>query len=234
MALVRPSLPTTTVLDAGYDKEITFGIYVGNQYTVYEVQIYNKETNVLHFSATKTTYSNKFNIEANTLANGVEYRFRVRTSLITDESEEYSEWSDFMLLKCYTAPTCSIDNIVGSDGERVISAQNYIFEGTYYQAESVPMKSYQFILYDANQNIAQEFNVVYTTETAVSQKVEGFSPQADYYIELICIDQYDLKVSTGLIAFSVQYEAPRIRQTVELENEKDTASVKISSNMINY
>lgn len=232
MSLVRPSLPTTIVLDALYDKEVVFGVYGGDQYTGYEVQIYNNETNVLFFSTSKTTYSNKYNIEANALANGTEYRFRIRTTLITEATEDYSEWSDYMIIKCYTTPTCSIDNLVGADGERIIGNQNYVFEGTYYQAENVPMKSYQFILYDKNKNELQEFASVYSTGNSVSQKVEGFSPQADYFIELICIDQYDLQISSGLIGFSVQYEAPRIRQTVELENEKETASVKISSNMI--
>lgn len=232
MALVRPSLPTTIALDAGYDNEITFGVYGGTQYSGYEVQIYNNETKVLHFTASKTTYSNKFNIEANILANGVEYQFKVRTFKIDETTEDYSEWSDPMVIKCYTTPTCSIDNLVGADGERVINNQNYIFEGTYYQAENVLMKSYQFILYDENKNELQEFATVYQTTNSVSQKVEGFSPKADYYIELVCIDQYDLKISTGLIAFSVEYEAPRIRQRVDLENEKETASVKISSNMI--
>lgn len=229
MALVRPSLPSMTVMDAGYDQIITFDVFGGDQYNGFDVEIYNNETNVLHFSASKTTYSNTYNIEAGVLANGVDYRFRVRTK-IGDSS--YSEYSDFMLLKCYTKPVCTINNLQIVDNKRVINNQNYTFEGTYFQAEGVGLSNYQYVLYNQNKEVIQEFNKVYTDITSVNQKVEGFSPVSEYYIELICTDQYEQVVSSGLVHFYVEYEAPRIKQVVNLENEKETASVKISSNMI--
>ena len=216
------------ILDALYDKEIFFNVFGGNQFTGYEVEIYNNETNVLHYSSSKTTYATKFNIEANTLSNGIEYRMRVRTT----DSTEYSEYSDFMLIKCYTTPVCSINNLVDDNGVSVVNNQNYIFEGSFHQAESVSLKSYYYKLYDSNKNLIQEFNLVYSTEETTTQTVEGFLPDTVYYIELICVDQNDLIVSSGLIEFLVQYEAPRIRQVVDLKNDKDSASVKISSNMI--
>ena len=228
LALVRPSLPAMTILDAGYDKLVTFNVFGGDQYTGFDIEIYNNTTNQLHFSASKTTYSNQYNIEANVLANGVDYRFRVRTKL----ESNYSEFSDFMLLKCYTLQVCTINNLPITDNQRIVNNQNYTFEGTYFQAEGVPITSYQYILYDQNKNVVQEFNRVYTSSTSVNQKVEGFTPSTEYYIELKCTDQYELEVSSGLVHFSVIYEAPRIKQVVELENEADTASVKIASNMI--
>lgn len=228
MALIRPSLPTMTIMDAGYDQLVTFEVFGGDQFTGYDIEIYNNETNVLHFSVSRTTYSNKFNIEANTLSNGVDYRMRVRTTM----SSSYSDWSDQMILKCYTKPVCTINNleIVGDD--RVVGNQNYTFEGSYFQAENVSIKSYQYILYNHNKEVVQTFNEVYTTQNDCDQKIEGFSPATEYYIELKCKDQYDLQVSSGLVHFLVEYEAPRIKQDVVLENEKETASVKISSDMI--
>lgn len=228
VALVRPSLPSMTIMDAGYDTLITFDVYGGDQYTGYYIEIYNNETNILHYSASKTTYSNQYNIEANVLANGVDYRFRVRTLL----GDDYSEYSDFMLLKCYTKPVCTIDNLNIVDNKRTVSAQNYIFEGSYFQAENVAIKSYQYLLYDQDKNLIQEFDKVFTSESELNQKVEGFTPSTEYYIELLCVDQYDLEVTSGLVNFIVEYEAPRITQVVDLENDKETASVKISSSMI--
>lgn len=228
MALTRPSLPIMTIMDAGYDKEITFDVFGGDQYTGFDVEIYNNSTNVLFFTASKDTYSNKFNIEANTLANGVDYRFRIKTKL----GNTYSEFSDFMLLKCYTTPVCTINNLEIVGDVRVVNNQNYTMQGTYFQAENISLQAYQYILYDHNRNVLQEFNPVYTNVTAVNQRIEGFSPKTEYYIELRCTDQYDLQVSSGLVHFLVDYEAPRIKQVVDLENEKETASVKISSNMI--
>ena len=216
------------ILDALYDKEIFFNVFGGNQFTGYEIEIYNNETNLLHYSFSKTTYATKFNIAANTLANGVEYRMRIRTKT----SSEYSEYSDFMLIKCYTTPVCSINNLVDSAGNSIIYNQNYIFEGSFYQAEGVPLKSYYYKLYDSNKQLIQEFNTVYSTTKTTTQTIEGFSANTVYYIELICVDQNDLAVSTGLVKFLVQYEAPRIKQLVNLENDKDSASVKISSNMV--
>jgi len=233
MALVRPSFSfESLVFDAQKDNEITFNVFGGDQYTGYEVEIFNNETNELFFSASKTTYSKKFLLEANTLSNGIEYRIRVRTCIITETSEEYSGYSDQVIIKCYSTPTCSIDNLTNEAGNRVITNQNYSFEGSFFQSEGIALSSYQFILYGADKEPIQEFNKVFTSASKFTQAVEGFSPQADYFIELICVDENNFEVSTGLISFRVDYVAPRIKQIVELVNEKETASVKITSNMI--
>lgn len=232
MALIRPSLSDMVILDALYDKEIQFNVFGGDQFNGYEIEIYNNETNVLHYYVSKSTYSTKFNIEANVLANGNVYRLRVRTFYSSSSQTDYSEYSDFMLVKCYTTPVCSIDNLLNENGERVIGNQNHIFEGSFYQAENIPLKSYQYILYDEDKKILQTFNIVYSTGKKTQQSIEGFSSRTTYYIELICTDQNNLTVSTGLIDFYVLYEAPRIRQVVHLENDKDNAAVNVSCNMI--
>lgn len=234
MALTRPSLPENTIMDSEYDKIITFEAFGGTQFTGYDVEIYDNDSNILFFSMSKSnTSSNKINIEANTLKNGVTYRIRVRTF---DGNGDYSDWSDYGLIVCYTTPVCTIDNIEIVGENRVVANQNYIFVGSYQQNEGIEIQKYQYILYDNDQNVVQEFSEVSSLfiddYKNLSQRVDGFAPSTQYYIELKCTDKNGLEVSSGLIHFNVEYEAPRIKQIVTLENESETASVKISSDMI--
>lgn len=234
MALTRPSLPENTIMDAQYDVQITFEAFGGTQHMGYDVEIYDNETNVLFFAMSKSnTSSNKISIEANTLSNGTVYRIHVHTF---DSDGNYSDWSDFGLITCYTTPVCTIDNIEIVDNRRVVANQNYSFVGSYQQNEGIEIQSYQYILYTSEQEVLQVFDSVsyqfIEAYNELIQKVEGFTPSTQYYVELRCTDKNGLEVSSGLIHFYVEYEAPRIKQIVTLENEAETASVKISSDMI--
>ena len=200
----------------------------------YDVEIYDNENNTLFFTMSKTnTSSSKINIEANTLKNGVTYRMRVHTN---DGKGNYSDWSDFGLVTCYTTPVCSVNNIEIIGERRVVSHQNFTFVGSYRQAEGIDIQKYQYVLYDSEKSIVQEFDemsyVFIDSINELKQAVSGFTPSTEYYVELKCTDKNGLTVSSGLIHFYVEYEAPRIKQIVTLENEKETASVKISSDMI--
>ena len=232
MALTRPSLPDQMIMDARYDTEVTFFCYNSEEWDGYNIQIFDTTTNVMHFATSVNTHSNKINIEAYTLANGVDYRIQIQTF----KGEETSAYSDPCTLICYTKPVCIINNIDIVDGERIVPTQNFIFEGEYSQSEKVGIKTFNYVLYDQYKNVIQTYDKQYISDAPVNavctQKIEGFSPKTIYYIELQCEDQNNLQISSGLIQFFVDYRKPRITQVVDLENEKETASVKISSSMI--
>ena len=129
-----------------------------------------------------------------------------------------------------------IDNIPIVDEKRVVPEQNYIFVGSYHQNEGIAISRYQYVLYNSEKELIQQFDLVNSDRIAsnseLTQRVEGFEVNTEYYIELKCTDVNGLEVSSGLVSFIAEYEVPRIRQIVELENEAATASVKISSDMI--
>lgn len=235
MALTRPSLPDQITMDVADDTEISFSCYNSEEWDGYNVKIINDETNTIHFTTTVNTSSNKFVIKSGecNLSNGVEYRIQIQTF----KGDESSEYSDSCAIICYTKPVCIIKNIEIVEGERIVPTQNFTFEGEYSQSEMVGIKTFNYVLYDQYENVIQIFDKQYVSNAPANydqcnQKVEGFSPQTEYYIELQCVDQHNLQISSGRIKFFVDYRRPRITQVVDLENEKDTASVKISSSMI--
>ena len=234
MALTRPSLPENTIMDALRDNIIVFESYGGDRVTGYDVEIYNNETNVLAYTVEESNIaSNRIAIQANALSNGIVYRIRIHTY---NEQGDYSDWSDYGLLTCYTTPVCSIDNLVIDGDRRIVPSQNYIFMGSYQQSQGIAIQKYQYVLYDSEKTLIQALSPVVSSfivsNNELSQRIEGFEPSVQYYIELKCTDANGLEVSSGLVLFTAEYEIPRIRQIVELENEAETASVKISSDMI--
>lgn len=236
MALTRPSLPDYTIIDVHYDNQVVFEIFGGDRIIGYEVEIYNNETNVFVVRLTESNIaSNRIKIQANTnnLSNGTIYNMQIRTF---DEKGNYSNWSDRKILNCYTTPVCTIDNIAIDGDVRVVPDQNYIFVGSYQQSEKIAISNFRYVVYDADKNVIQKFSVIDSSRiesnSKLEQRVEGFAPDTMYHIELLCTDSYGLEVSSGLISFIARYEVPRIKQIVELENEQETASVKISSEMI--
>lgn len=235
MALTRPSLPENTIMDASVDNVIMFEALGGDRVVGFDVQIAdsnNLSKLIYSMSEKKDTY-NRIHIPANSIPNGAIYHIRVRTY---NEAGNFSNWSDYGLLNCYVTPVCVIDNIPIVDEKRVVPEQNYIFVGSYHQNEGIAISRYQYILYNSEKELIQQFDLVNSDRIAsnseLTQRVEGFEVNTEYYIELKCTDVNGLEVSSGLVSFIAEYEVPRIRQIVELENEASTASVKISSDMI--
>lgn len=221
-------------MDALYDNAIVFEVFGGDRVIGYDAEIYNNETYELAYTASQSNIaSNEVNIQANALKNGIVYRIRIHTF---NKEGDYSDWSDTGLINCYTTPVCTIDNISIVGDKRVVPDQNFVFVGSYQQAEQVAMQKFQYFVYDSNKTIIQEFSPVIADRVEsynkLEQRVEGFENGKTYFIELRCTDANGLEVSSGLISFVAEYEVPRIRQIVDLENEKETASVKVSSTMI--
>lgn len=234
MALLRPSLADSICIDVSHDNIITFSVHGGDQFVGYSVQIVDSSNRQV-YSATKTTYSNSFNLQAGTngINNGNEYKIRFQTIGIDGSTSGYS---DYMIMYCYSTPVCVIPTTnlpIDVDlNDRVVNAQNYTFEAEYSQAESVPIKSYQFFIYTADKELLHEYSVVFTSSAKFTQTVEGFSANTEYYIEVRVTDFYDRTVSSGLIHFTVFYEKPRIQQHLDLFNNKEQAAVECYSSLI--
>ncbi len=234
MALSRPSLPISTIMDALEDNGIVFESFGGDRVTSYDVEIRNNEDGKIAYSASESNIaSNVIHIQAGILNNGFTYQISVRTR---NSAGDYSNWSDPGIIMCYKTPVCTINNIEIVGNDFVVPDQNFIFIGSYKQNEDVQIQKYQYFLYDSEKVLIQEFSSVIfefiTSDDNLTQRVEGFDPDTVYHIEIRCTDINGLTVSSGLIRFIAQYEVPRIRQELKLENEKETASVKISTDMI--
>lgn len=233
MALLTPSLPELVTMDASKDTTIIFKT-ASSHHTGYRLVIYKKSTGETIKEQDITSSENKITIQAGTLQNGTDYLLTIR--IIRGNNIEVSDWSEYCTLVCYSTPICSIDNIESIDGENVVQDQNYLFEGTYSQYESIKLQSYHFVLYNKNNEVLQVFEKHYprnaSTQVICTQKVEGLETETKYYIELVCVDKYEKETKSTRYEFVARYDKPRFTQFVEIENEESTASVKMEASMI--
>lgn len=239
--LVRPSL--TGLLVENATKDIVFDFYVdktSDQVFGHSIQVLDNLTNVIVHEHNTMSFLATCTIKSNTLLNGNTYKVRLRTynrSINSDfsnsNSTNTSEWSDYMIIRCYSDADVEITNIpVDLTGNRVIRNQTFIFEGFYDQREGVGLKSYRYILYDRDRVLLQSYPVVYQTDGVLKQEVTGFRSNEEYYIELVTLNQYDIESRSILIDFRVDFQPPRVTQIFECKNDRENACVKIDTQII--
>lgn len=240
--LARPSFREGLMIsDAVSSINISFMISgSSDQVTGHHIQCIDNITGEIEHEHKAMSFLLSCNIDANTLLNGKEYRVRVRTynsNIATDFSNENnnttSEWSDYMILKCFTKAEVAIINIpIDTTGNRLIKNQTFTFEGNYSQKESVGLKSFRYILYDKDKVVLQSYPEVYQLDGALKQEVTGIVSDKEYYIELVTLNQYEIETRSELIDFRVDYSPPRITQVLQVSNDEENALVKIDAQVV--
>jgi hypothetical protein len=237
--LTRPILSSLQVIDATLLNLIKYAVIGGEQVFGYHVQIYNNSNNTLVYENKVFSFIFQININPNVLTNGIEYKLKIRTfngTVLGDFSNiesNCSEFSDDLILKCYTTPTITITNLLqDTSGNNMIKNQTFTFSGTYSQVQGVSLKSFRYLLYDKNKILKQSFNEKFQLTGDLQQEITGFENNETYYIELLTINQYNVEASSGLIEFYAQYIQPRIRQILSAENDYDNASINVQAKIV--
>lgn len=219
MAILKPAniSPNNIALDAKNSITISWQNLGDRQY-YYQIQIYNNSTGVLVYDTTKLSSFNTFHlIPANTLTNGIIYKYQIT---VWNQLNEFAT-SDWIIFKCSSTPTCSITNL----GSEVLNS-SYMFQGSYFQAENVPIKSWRFILYDIYGSIISMSDE--TFNSTIEYQFIGLKADTDYQIELQVKSQDNLLGTTGKIQFHVRYEVPATALTLTAENLSDLAAIRLS------
>jgi len=222
--LVKPVLPSITVMDADENNRVSFVIIGGSQFTGYEFEIRNNSDLSLITERVVVSSSTVIALESGLLENGTEYRLRVKTTW----GDMESEFSDYIIIKCYETAIITIENLELEDNIYKIRNQRFIFEGKYYQPQSIGLKSFYYIIYDENGTVVRQFPTVFQQSGVLAQRVDIFENNRWYRIQLVCIDQNDMIYSSGIINFYVDYIPPRVRQILNLENNSEEAAVDIN------
>lgn len=239
--LTRPSLNGLLVCDA--TQAIKFDFFVStnsDQVVGHHVQCVNNITGEIVHEHKTMSFLLTCSIAANQLLNGKEYRVRIRTynsNIKSDFSNETnnntSEWSDYMILKCFTVARVSITNIpIDVTGNRLIKNQTFTFEGEYFQKENVGLKSFRYILYDKDKVVLQVYPEVYQLDGLLKQEMAGFLSDKEYFVELVVLNQYDIETRSELAGFRVDYSLPRITQILQVTNDEENALVKVDAQII--
>ena len=211
------------VYDALLNNRLSFVVIGGDLFSEYQLEITNLNTQAIVVNRTVVTSSTTISLENGLLSNGIDYKLRIKTKNLTNESE----FSDYMVLKCYSTAIVKITNIINDNGVNKIRNQRYLFEGTYTQSNNVGLKGYKYVFYKENGDIIKEYPITYQQTGNLNQLVAFLENGKSYKVKLVCIDQNDITTSSGLIEFLVDYTPPRIRQLISLTNNKEMASVDI-------
>lgn len=216
MAVLAPYSLNFPKADATAEILLTWLVGGDLQYA-FEIEIYVNDGSTTPFYSVGRTpsYTSQAKLPANTLINGVEYKWRVRTYNATNQ---VGPWSDYSLIRASSWPVPTIANVSGT-----IHAQNYRFEGVYSQPENVPIKSYYFRLYQGGR-IIRESPVTYSQEISATFSLES---DQEYEVDLVVVSQYDITGISPKYPFDTSYQKPGASTGIVAQNLRDQGAVRI-------
>ena len=207
-----------------------------NLYTVYfdisgiSSQIVYNEIEIRENPNTGIIYQNRVqefryqhDIPLNTLVDGKQYSITMR---IYDVNQVLLGTSPVELFYCFSIPVITIPTI--TNGE--VNNQTVSFEGTYTQSQGELLQSYIYSLYDSNQILLSQSNEMY--DDLLIYEFSELENNTSYYIELKILTINEMEITTGLIEFIPHYIAPKFNSFIQLENNPQNASVKLTCNVI--
>lgn len=174
--LITPILYEIKPQNATKDITISFDVKGGDQVYRNNLVIERQSDNVVVYNQTIESFLWQHTIPANTLQNGVVYKIKVRTGNVNNQ---WSNYSDYIILYCFSDPIISITNIV--DGK--VYSQDVKFTATYTQNEGEQLESYKFFIYDSQDVL------LYTSPEQFGQPIEylftGFKNNETYKISVL-------------------------------------------------
>lgn len=217
MILKPSSLSPSIPMDASQQITISWKNLGDRQY-YYSLAIYNNSTNALVYNVVKTSSLYTFHVvPSNSLVNGNTYKYQVTVYGSDGVSNATSEW---ILLKCSSTPTASFTNLSATIGNN-----SYTLQGTYGQSQSIPIKTWQILLYNSYSEIIGNSGLVYNSN--IEYEIAGLDNGNSYFAELQVRSQDNLLFSTNKIAFSVVYDVPKSALVLTATVENSTASVNL-------
>jgi len=224
MALTQPVLNQIVAFDSTDSNIISFSLIGGDQVVGNRLLIKNNQTGATIYNQIQYTYKFEHTIPAGTLTNGGYYNATLTT---LNFSGVESTPSIPVAFRCFTTPLLTITNVNPDD---IIEQSTYKFTGNYSQIEGELINGYKFILYDTNENILSQSDILYTE--SIEYSFLGFSNNTQYYIELIGTTIEGTSMTSGLIVFTVRYISPFLFSIAGLENQCETGNIQISSNIV--
>lgn len=191
----------------------------GSISTSFAISIINNTDGATIWSLPQTTsYATQYNLPANTILNGNEYKI---TITVWDDAGS-SATSDAVIFQTSSRPTVNIDTI------GTVASPNYTFTASYSQSENVTIKSWIAYLYDSNLNKLTDSGIKITS--TLEYVVNNLQSEKLYYIEFYATSSKGLIGTSGKVSFNVLYTQPNLNLTLNAENTLD-AGIKLSWNV---
>lgn len=195
--------PYNTTIDGTAINPFTF-VCQGTTITKYNAKIYRVSDNVQVYTTgdvilSPVKYNNdtaSFDVPANTLTNGTQYKWDVTTyenaSFVT--SFQVTFWANATATLSMTVPS-------------TITTQSYTFTATYLQANSVPLSYYYFVLSDITGELER---TDLTFSGNVTTTFDGFVSGNSYGVQVFGLTNNGANVQSPVYNFTVAYAKPNI------------------------
>ena len=233
MALSTPSLYPIAAFDATTNHTISFAVSGGDQVVANRLLIKTNSDLSTVYNQVVESYGFNHTIPENSLTNGVYYVAQIKTYGVNDDitsEEEGSIWSSPVPFYCYTTPTLIWTNRPISS---MIQESNYTFQFSYHQNEGEELYSYIINLYDNNQTLINTSGTKYVSGVAsLTYEVFGLIDDESYYVEINGITVNNTQISSGRVAFFVNYYEPYSKQTFEAKNDACNGWITITNNPV--
>lgn len=224
-SLIKPSIVfnanTNQVnpINANEDNDISFTVVGGDMVYHNELCITdNADSVTVVYDRKNTTFDFVHTIPSGSLTNGKEYQLKLRTY---NENNQYSEWSNLVLMKTMSPISLSIENIV--DGQ--VNTQNPLFVATYSQAENIKVSSYRYILY-------KKGTVIDSSDEIFSENIQyqfrGLENKETYTIQLI-VKNVNGQEKIITQDFYCTYIQTRLNAILKTSMDREEGSVKLET-----
>ena len=222
--MAQPVLYTIPSFDAAVGADIPFA-YDGEQ-------VFGNELVIMDNSTGKQVYSKKTDwmklvhtvSGGSGLQNGKYYACKVR---VYNKAGEASSWSSLRSFYCFTTPVFSFTNMVN---DQILENSEYTLQMSYTQKENEPLNTYNVILYNSSRVQLSKSATMYGTST-LEYGLHDLADATQYYVRGLGETLNGMVADTGYIPFSVKYIVPTYWTYVDLTNNKDDGTVRISSNI---
>lgn len=208
------------IIDANSPFELKW-IVSGSVSNAFSIEIVNNATNLIAWQLPKTvSFATKYIIPSGSIANNNEYKLRVS---IWDDSN-LSTTSDYVIFQTSSRPNVSIQPI------GTVGSPSYVFQASYQQSESVPMRSWLAILYDAHKNRITDSGI--RTSPSIEYEVKNLQSEKNYHVEFQATSNKGLTSSTGFIPFTVLYTRPQVFVNLTATNVPEKAGIQLEWNPV--
>jgi hypothetical protein len=201
---IYPSInlsPQNMAVDTSISQSFSFTVS-GSPITDYQIKIWDMGVipNTLVHTSTKVSLSpNKNNgdsvthtLTAGTIAVNKNYKWQVETW-----SGATSSVSRQVVFQSFTSPVVSLS--VSSP----VTTQNLTLTMSYSQAQTIPVNSYTYNLYDSNSILLETSGLIYGF--SVVYTFRGLQSGQSYKVKAFGVNQVGMEFTTGLVSFDVSY-----------------------------
>lgn len=223
--MAQPVIYAIPSFDAELGTDVAFA-YDGDQVFANELVITDNETAAQVYDIKMEDWMRLYHTIGvdSGLVNGKYYACKLRVFNKADEPSDWSTWRSFY---CFKTPVLKFANI--SDGD-VIQSSEFTFNLSYQQEQNEPLNMYNVMLYNANRVLLSKSDNLYGTDS-LQYTLKQFEDGKQYYIRATGSTLNGMTVDTGYISFSVKYVVPSYWTYVDLSNNADDGSIRISCNI---